>query len=139
MHKTFDGYVDSFASHSTNRRSYCKLLHDKNNALPKLSQFNTCVLQSTKTASPSKVSEESKENWNGGSALPLCSSVTNTDSRNSMIPPVHDLKSSIPSVSSLTCLMPPVSLGSQSDLTCLLDDEGSKNNGTCIATYIELN
>ncbi|XP_020286209.1 CTD small phosphatase-like protein 2 isoform X2 [Pseudomyrmex gracilis] len=82
---------------------------------------------SAKTAS-SKISEESKENWNGGSALPLCSSVTNADSRSSMIPPVHDLKSSIPSVSSLTCLMPPVSLGSHSDLTCLLDDDGTKNN-----------
>lgn len=53
-----------------------------------------------------------------------------------MIPPAHDLKSSIPSVSSLTCLMPPASLGSQSDLTCLLDDEGSKNNGTRIITCI---
>lgn len=90
---------------------------------------------STKNASPSKVSEESKENWNVGSTLPLCSSVTNTDSRSLMIPPVHDLKSSIPSVSSLTCLMPPVSLGSQSDLTCLLDDEGSKNNDTTLPLH----
>ncbi|XP_032673011.1 CTD small phosphatase-like protein 2 isoform X1 [Odontomachus brunneus] len=111
----------------------------------------------TKTATPSKVSEESKENWNGSgaaaasatatvvaaaaaaatavtsaaaAALPLCPSTTNTDSRCSMIPPTHELKSSTPSVSPLTYLMPPVSLGSHSDLTCLLDDEGSRSNDT---------
>lgn len=109
--------------------------YNENALYPTYRICNTCVLQPVKNTSPSKVSEESKENWNGGSTLPLCSSVTNTDSRSSMIPPIHDLKSSIPSVSSLTCLMPPVSLGSQSDLTCLLDDEGSKNTGTRILTY----
>ncbi|RLU23384.1 hypothetical protein DMN91_003588 [Ooceraea biroi] len=89
-----------------------------------------------KNASPSKVSEESKENWNGGSALPLCPPVTSTDLRGSMIPPTHDTKSSIPGASSLTCLMPPVSLGPHSDFTCLLDDEGSKSNDTTLPSSL---
>ncbi|XP_076653257.1 uncharacterized protein LOC143359276 isoform X1 [Halictus rubicundus] len=76
----------------------------------------------------SKVSEESKENWNT-TILSLYSSILNTETCCSSISTIHDFKPSIPSVSSLTNLMPPASIGSShTDLSYVLDDEENKNN-----------
>ena len=82
-----------------------------------------------KCTTVTKVSEESKENWNT-TILSLYSSILNTDSCCSSISTVNDYKPSIPSVSSLTNLMPPASVGSHSDLSYVLNNEETKNNDT---------
>ncbi|XP_076182167.1 uncharacterized protein LOC143154176 isoform X1 [Ptiloglossa arizonensis] len=82
----------------------------------------------------SKVSEESKENWNT-TILSLYSSILNTDSCCSSISTINDFKPSIPSVSPLTNLMPPASIGSHSDLSHVLDNEENKNNDTSSLYY----
>ncbi|XP_033366563.1 probable phosphatase PSR2 isoform X1 [Bombus vosnesenskii] len=87
-----------------------------------------------KCATVSKVSEESKENWNTTS-LSLYSSILNTDSCCSSITSVNDIKSSVPSVSPLSNLMPPASIGSNSNLSYVLDDEESKSIDTSSLYY----
>ncbi|XP_078035939.1 uncharacterized protein LOC144469473 isoform X2 [Augochlora pura] len=88
----------------------------------------------SKCTTVSKVSEESKENWNT-TILSLYSSILNTDACCSSISTIHDFKPSIPSVSSLTNLMPPASIGSHTDLSCALDDEENKNNDSSSVYY----
>ncbi|XP_060827108.1 CTD small phosphatase-like protein 2 isoform X1 [Bombus pascuorum] len=87
-----------------------------------------------KCATVSKVSEESKENWNTTS-LSLYSSILNTDSCCSSIISVNDIKSSVSSVSPLSNLMPPASIGSNSNLSYVLDDEESKSIDTSLLYY----
>lgn len=82
----------------------------------------------------SKISEESKENWNA-TTVSLYSSILSTDSRSSSISTIQDFKPSVPSVSALTNLMPPVSLESHSDFSCMLDDEGTKNATDILPQY----
>nr|XP_033335884.1 CTD small phosphatase-like protein 2 [Megalopta genalis] len=88
----------------------------------------------SKCTTVSKVSEESKENWNT-TILSLYSSILNTDTCCSSISTIHDFKPSIPSVSSLTNLMPPASIGSHTDLSYALDDEENKNNDSNSVYY----
>ncbi|XP_068983897.1 CTD small phosphatase-like protein 2 isoform X2 [Bombus flavifrons] len=87
-----------------------------------------------KCATVSKVSEESKENWNTTS-LSLYSSILNTDSCCSSITSVNDINSSVQSVSPLSNLMPPASIGSNSNLSYVLDDEESKSIDTSSLYY----
>ncbi|KOC69458.1 CTD small phosphatase-like protein 2 [Habropoda laboriosa] len=90
-----------------------------------------------KCTAVSKVSEESKENWNT-TTLSLYSSILNTDSCCSSITTANDIKSSIPSVSSLSNLMPPASVRSNSDLSYVLDDEENKTIDTGALYYTAL-
>ncbi|XP_076752509.1 uncharacterized protein LOC143424374 [Xylocopa sonorina] len=86
-----------------------------------------------KCATVSKVSEESKENWNT-TTLPLYSSILNNNSCSSTSI-VNDLKSSISSVTSLSNLMPPASAESNSDLSHVLNHEENKNIDTISLYY----
>lgn len=91
----------------------------------KIQQYYT--LQPPKTINITKVSEESKENWDL-EAIPLylpplgvetvCSS-TPTES--------YNIKHS--SVNSVNELMPPPVETAQPDFSCLLDEEGNKTSG----------
>ncbi|XP_076241084.1 uncharacterized protein LOC143183443 isoform X2 [Calliopsis andreniformis] len=87
------------------------------------------VVTPLKCTSVSKVSEESKENWNS-TILSLYSTILNTDSCYSPVSTVNDFKLSTTSISSLANLMPPASIGSHSDLSYVLNDEENKNNDT---------
>ncbi|KAK9300323.1 hypothetical protein QLX08_006878 [Tetragonisca angustula] len=91
------------------------------------------VVIPAKCTTVSKVSEDSKENWNTTS-LSLYSSILNIDSCCSSIASVNDIKSSVSSVSPLSNLMPPASIGSNSDLSYVLDD-GSKSIDTSSLYY----
>lgn len=86
------------------------------------------LFQPAKCPAVSKVSEESKENWNS-TTLSLYSSILNAESRCSSLFNVNDFKSLIPSVPLLSNLMPPASVGTNSDFSYVLDDEGNKNIG----------
>lgn len=77
-----------------------------------------------KTTKVSKVSEESKENWNLTSSL--YPSAFNVEVPVCPPTPPQDNKPLAPSISSLTELMPPPNEGSHPDLSCLLDDEGNR-------------
>ncbi|XP_076390441.1 uncharacterized protein LOC100878960 isoform X1 [Megachile rotundata] len=96
-----------------------------------------------KCATVSKVSEESKENWNT-TTLTLYSSVLNTDSCYSSISTINDFKSSSSNVSPLLNLMSPAPVGSNSDLSYVLEDDEDKNidtgslyySATCTQTEI---
>ncbi|XP_012347822.1 CTD small phosphatase-like protein 2 isoform X2 [Apis florea] len=97
--------------------------------LHRISTKNAVTPEKCTTVHTTKVSEESKENWNVTS-LSLYSSILNTDTCCSSISSVNDFKSSVPSVSTLSNLMPPASIGSNSDFSYILDDEESKNIDT---------
>ncbi|XP_046838894.1 CTD small phosphatase-like protein 2 isoform X1 [Vespa crabro] len=84
----------------------------------------------------SKISEESKENWNIA-ILSLYSSSLNTDLFCTPTPS-QDFKFSTAGTSSLTDLMPPASLGSHLDLSCFLDDEGNRNTDILSLHYSAL-
>ncbi|XP_053973859.1 CTD small phosphatase-like protein 2 isoform X2 [Hylaeus anthracinus] len=88
----------------------------------------------SKCTTVSKVTDDSKENWNT-TILSLYSSILNTDSCCSSISTINDFKPSIPNVSPLTNLMPPASIGSHSDLSYVLDNEDPKNNDTSSLYY----
>ncbi|KAG7209690.1 hypothetical protein KM043_011334 [Ampulex compressa] len=90
-----------------------------------------------KRAAAPKVSEESKENWNV-TTLPLYPSIINAESRCPAVASIHDFKSSVPCISSLTNLMPPASLGQHSDLSCLLDDETNRKTDILSLHYSAL-
>ncbi|XP_017884781.1 CTD small phosphatase-like protein 2 isoform X2 [Ceratina calcarata] len=99
--------------------------------LPRTSTKDAVI--SAKCTTVSKVSEESKENWNT-STLSLYSSILSNDSCSSTSS-VSDFKSSIPTVSPLADLMPPVSVGLNPDLSYVLDHEENKTLDTTSLYY----
>lgn len=91
------------------------------------------AVASAKCATVSKITEESKENWNT-STLSLYSSILSNDSCSSTSS-VSEFKSSIPTVSPLADLMPPASVGSNPDLSYVLDHEENKTLDTTSLYY----
>ncbi|XP_012274130.1 CTD small phosphatase-like protein 2-A isoform X2 [Orussus abietinus] len=80
-----------------------------------------------KATKVSKVIEDSKENWNL-TALSLYPSPLGVDEPVCTTTPTQDYKSPMPTVPSISELMPPPPVeASHPDLSCLLDDEGNRN------------
>lgn len=85
------------------------------------------TLQPPKTINVTKVSEESKENWDLDS-IPLFSPPLSIEAVNSSTPTDnYNIKHS--SVNSITELMPPPAETAQPDFSCLLDEEGNRTSG----------